>query len=424
MLFVNASSISTRSVVYIKNISERYYRQSFMDMFFGEPGRSTETVSSGSGVIFSSDGYIISNNHVVADADRLEVVLGKQTYTAELIGTDPSSDLAVLKIDAKNLPAIPIGSSRELAVGEWVLAVGNPFNLTSTVTAGIVSAKARALNIVNDKFPLESFIQTDAAINPGNSGGALVNKSGELVGINTAILSRTGSYAGYGFAVPVDVVKKIVEDLIEYGEVQKAFIGADVADLNSDIIKRLSLDINSNNLQGVVVTKVQDNWAAAKTGIKEGDILLAIDGDEIDSKAEFDEVISYHSPGDKVAVRFKRGNKEQEKTLIFTNREGTTGVIKTEVFTSEYLGAELEIVPKFERDVLEIDHGVKITKLYRGGLLSRLDLEKDFIITFINDYKIDSPQTLANVLGKVRGRVRVEGVNKAGVKGYYTFYLR
>lgn len=420
--FVEASRISTESVVYIKNISERYYRQSFMDMFFGMGGQSTETVSSGSGVIFSPDGYIVTNNHVAADADRLEVIHGKTVYEAKLVGTDPSSDLAVLKIDAKNLPAIPIGKSSTLKVGEGVIAVGNPFNLTSTVTAGIVSAKGRSLNIVKEKFPIESFIQTDAAINPGNSGGALVNRQGELVGINTAILSRTGSYAGYGFAVPVDIVKKIVGDLIHYGEVQKALLGATVTDLNDDVVKRLSLNVA--NLEGVLVTSVQKGWAADKAGLKENDVILKLDGQPVGSKAEYEELLSYHSPGDKLDIEWKTGEKMKQNTVVLTNRNGTTDIIKTEIFNSEYLGADLEIVAKLELDLYNIDHGVKINKLYAGGLLSRLDIEEGFIITDINDEKIDTAQKLVDALSHAYGRVRIEGVSKSGRKGYYSFYLR
>jgi len=420
--FVNASRTSTQSVVYIKNISEHTFRMSFMDMFFYDGDRTTQRISSGSGVIFTSDGYIVSNNHVVADADRLEVIIGKDSYEAKLIGTDPSTDLSVLKIEAKNLRAIPIGSSHNLQVGEGVIAVGNPFNLTSTVTSGIVSAKARALNIVQDKFPIESFIQTDAAINPGNSGGALVNRKGELVGINTAILSRTGSYAGYGFAVPVDIVKKVVDDLIKYGEVQKAIIGADVADLSQDVSNRL--DLKLENYEGVLVTSVIKGFAAEEVGLKNEDIIISLDGTAVNSKAEFDELMSYRSPGDRITIKWKRGNKSYEKGVVLTNREGTTSILKRELFTSEYLGADLEIISKVEQDMLNISNGVKITKLYNQGLLTRLGLENGLIITYINDYKIDTPQKLANVLSKLRGRIRIEGVSKSGTKGYYTFYLR
>lgn len=420
--FVNASRTSTQSVVYIKNISEHTYRMSFMDMFFYDGDRTTQRISSGSGVIFTSDGYIVSNNHVVADADKLEVIIGKDSYPAKLIGTDPSTDLSVLKIEAKNLRAIPIGSSHDLQVGEGVIAVGNPFNLTSTVTSGIVSAKARALNIVQDKFPIESFIQTDAAINPGNSGGALVNRKGELVGINTAILSRTGSYAGYGFAVPVDIVKKVVDDLIKYGEVQKAILGVDVTNLSQGISERL--DLKLENYEGVLVTSVIKGFAAEEVGLKNEDIIISLDDTFVNSKAEFDELMSYRSPGDKITIKWKRNKKEFEQGVTLTNREGTTKILKRELFTSEYLGADLEIISKVEQDMFNINNGVKITKLYKQGLLARLGLENGLIITYINDYKIDTPQKLANVLSKLRGKIRIEGVNKAGTKGYYTFYLR
>ncbi|MDH5400303.1 MAG: trypsin-like peptidase domain-containing protein, partial [Cyclobacteriaceae bacterium] len=293
--FVTASEISTQSVIYVRNISQGSYG-TFLDYFFGgEYGRPAQ-VSTGSGVIFTTDGYIVTNNHVVEGADKLEVQYNKNSYPAEIIGTDPSSDLAVLKIDARNLPPIPLGNSKNVHVGEWVLAVGNPFNLTSTVTAGIVSAKGRDINILQEKFPLESFIQTDAAINPGNSGGALVNKKGELVGINTAILSKTGSYTGYGFAVPVDIVKKVFYDIKTYGEVQKAFYGGEVEDFNSEMAKNLDITITDNNFNGVVLVYIQKDGAAKNAGLKEGDIITAIDDQPINTRSLFEEELSYRSP--------------------------------------------------------------------------------------------------------------------------------
>lgn len=422
--FVDASVASTASVVYIRNISEQKYRMSFMDMFFEGDGKTAETVSSGSGVIFTATGHIITNNHVVADADRLEVIHNKNTYEAQVIGTDPSSDIAVLKIEAKGLPEIKMGSSRELNVGEWVLAVGNPFNLTSTVTAGIVSAKGRDLNILKGKFPIESFIQTDAAINPGNSGGALVNIRGELVGINTAIISKTGSYAGYGFAVPVDIVKKLIEDILKFGEVQKSFLGASVSNLTTGVVDRLSLDIDPGNLKGVVIDYIQKDGTADNVGLREGDIILSVEGHEIDSESAFDEEIGYHSPGDEIVVKYKRGEQEKSVNIILTNREGTTSIIKTKIFGSEYLGAELEIVPKVERDLVNIENGVRIKKLYGYGLLNRLDLDEDFIVTSINNIKVDTPAKLNEILKAAHGKVRIEGVNGKGAKGYYTYYFR
>ncbi len=420
--FVLASMSSTSSVVYIRNISERTSSLSFYDLFFGERERVSQTVSTGSGVIFSKDGYIVTNNHVIEDADRIEIIHNKKTYDALLVGTDPSTDLAVLKVHDDNLPAIKIGSSTDLQVGAWVLAVGNPFNLTSTVTAGIVSAKGRNINILKGKFPIESFIQTDAAINPGNSGGALVNKEGELVGINTAILSRTGSYAGYGFAIPVDIVIKVVRDIMEFGEVQKAFFGGDVADLDEDIVNRLGINSGAN-LKGVVLNYLQADGSAAKADLREGDIILKINNEEVNSKSAFDEIISYYSPGDQITVTYQHKGRVMNSTLILTIREGTTGIIKTEIFTSKSLGADLEVVPKVERDLLEIDNGVRINKVYRG-LINELGIREGFIITSINNYPIKNPKDLVNVLEKVKGRVRIEGVSKEGKRGYYSFYLR
>jgi len=422
--FVAASLIGTSSVVYIKNISARSYGTSFFDWYFGDQGRNIETVSSGSGVILSKDGYIVTNNHVVQGADKLEIIHGRNTYQGVLIGTDPSSDLAVIKIEGTDFPAIKTGSSKEVKVGQWVLAIGNPFNLTSTVTAGIVSAKGRDLNILEGNFPIESFIQTDAAINPGNSGGALINTSGELIGINTAILSRTGSYAGYGFAVPIDIVTKVVTDIIEYGEVQKAFIGASVVELSSQVVRNLDLKIDASLKTGVVINQIQEEGAAAKAGIRENDIIIEIDGQPISTRSEFEEIISYQSPGNIIGLILVRGKQRLNKKVTLTNREGTTTILKREIYSSEYLGVDLETVSKVEREVLEIGYGVKVIKVYSHGILSNLGINAGFVVTDINYSKIRKPQDLSDVLSSYRGRVRMEGVDPTGRKGYYTFYLR
>ena len=421
--FILASTSSTNSVVYIKNISERSYQRSYLDWFFGGGPNTQVQVSSGSGVIFSPDGYIVTNNHVIADADKVQVDYNKNTYNAKVVGTDPNTDLAVLKIEGDNLPAIKIGSSKSLAVGEWVIAVGNPFNLTSTVTAGIVSAKGREINILQGKFPIESFIQTDAAINPGNSGGALVNKRGELVGINTAILSRTGSYAGYGFAVPVDIVRKVAGDIIKYGEVQKAFIGCDVNDLNKKLADRLNIDVDKNNIQGVLVTYIQPDGAAQSNGIKEGDIVLAIDDVAVDSRSAFEEELSYYSPGDKVKVTYRRNNKDYNVVVTLTNREGTTEILKREIITSKLLGADFETVSKVERDQLGIEYGVRVFNINRG-LINDIGIREDFIIVKINSIPIKSPEKLTEILERMRGRVILEGLNHRGRYERFAFYLR
>ena len=414
--FIVASKASTKSVVYIRTISQNRYRSSWMEWFFGEG--TGQSISSGSGVIYSSDGYIITNNHVVNDADKIEVIIGKRSYEATLVGADASSDLAVLNVDSEQLPEIKIGRSRDVEVGEWVLAVGNPFNLTSTVTAGIVSAKGRELNIMKSIFPIESFIQTDAAINPGNSGGALVNLEGELIGINTAILSKTGSYAGYGFAVPSDIVKKVVEDIINYGEVQKAFFGAEVLDIDTDIASKLKID----DYSGVVASYVEEDGAASKIGIKKGDVILKLDNEAINSRSQFEEILSYHSPGDKINVSYKHNQKTINSSLTLTNREGTTELLKREIYSSRSLGADFEIVSKVERNLLNIDHGVRVIKI-RHGLIYQMDIDEGFIITHINKMPIKDPETLTEILTKIRGRVYVEGVNKRGRKEYQQYYF-
>lgn len=415
--FIEASKLSTPSVVYIKTISQNRYGSTWMDwLFFGEG--VGQSISSGSGVIYSRDGYIITNNHVVNDADRIEVIVGKKSFEAILEGADPSTDLAVLKIDTKGLPAIHVGSSKNVEVGEWVIAVGNPFNLNSTVTAGIVSAKGRELNIMKSIFPIESFIQTDAAINPGNSGGALVNLEGELIGINTAILSKTGSYAGYGFAVPSDIVKKVVDDIIKYGEVQKAFFGAEVLDIDADIAEKLGTE----DYSGVVVSYVQEDGAASKIGIQKGDIILKIADESINTRSQFEEILSYHSPGDKINVVYRRNKKITSNSLTLTNKEGTTELLKREIYRSRTLGADFEKVSKVERNLLNIEHGVRVLEV-RNGLISQMDIEEGFIITYINKIPIKDPETLTDMLTKIRGRVYLEGVNKRGRKEYYKYYF-
>jgi serine protease Do len=411
--FVLASSVSTPCVVFIKTVSG--VQNTFDWFFFSNPGRQT---GSGSGVIFSADGYIVTNNHVIDNAETIEVIHNKTTYKAKLIGTDPGSDIAVIKIDAGNLPFIKIADSRKVKVGEWVVAVGNPFNLTSTVTAGIVSAKGRNLNIVNSAFPIEAFIQTDAAINPGNSGGALVNTKGELIGINTAIYSKTGSYSGYGFAVPSDIVAKIVKDLIKYGEVQKAFIGADVLDLNSELAKKYDI----SNLSGVLVQSVTEGGAASKAGLEKGDVILKVDEATVDSKANFDEEIAYRDPGATVRIQFRRAGKLKEAICLLTNKEGTTEKIKREIYTSGRLGAELEAISRVEKERYKVESGVRIVKISGRGFFSQYGFEEGFIITMVNNQKCNSPQDVEELLGNSRGKVLLEGINRQGSKGTYQFF--
>ncbi|MDN3686811.1 S1C family serine protease [Cyclobacterium jeungdonense] len=407
--FVDASEKSTGSVVFIKNFSGTDSRRySIFDYFFGQ-GVPQQTVSTGSGVIFSEDGYIITNNHVVARAETIEVVHKKRTYKASMVGADANTDIAVLKIEAKGLPAIKIGSSRSLQIGEWVLAVGNPFNLTSTVTAGIVSAKERQINIMGGEFPLESFIQTDAPINPGNSGGALVNVNGELVGINTAILSRTGSYTGYGFAVPVDIATKIANDLIRFGEVQKAIPGLEV----QEITPELAEEMNLKSLDGVVVSHIIRNGAADRSGIRLNDVIVGIDGNPISGKGSFEEALSYYYPGDRVKVAYLRDNVRQESELTLQNLLGGTGVIKKSFYSSPLLGAKLESINTIEMDRFGLEYGVKITGLTRGYLRD-LGMGEGFILTQINNRAAEDPEEVGQYLEAFSGRLKIEGMTAGG----------
>jgi len=405
-------------VVFIKNFSGTDYRRySMFDYFFGTT--PSQQVSTGSGVIFSKDGYILTNAHVIDGAETLEVVHQKQTYKAKLVGTDKNTDIAVLKIEAQNLPEIKLGSSRSLQIGEWVLAVGNPFNLTSTVTAGIVSAKERQINILGGDFPLESFIQTDAPINPGNSGGALVNVRGELVGINTAILSRTGSYTGYGFAVPVDVAVKVANDLIQHGEVQKAIPGIEVSEITPELAEEMAL----NSLEGVVVTRILKRGAAEKAGLQANDLITQIGDWKITGKGSFEEALSYYYPGDKVSVGFQRGGKPEVASLTLQNLEGGTGISKREYYSSEMLGARLESINAIDKDRLKLTYGVKITSM-SNGYLSELGFREGFVITHINEMPAKDPKALGPYLEKFSGRLVLEGVRPNGQPFTQSYQVR
>ncbi len=410
--FSEAASKAIPSVVYINSISQSGSSYSYWDLLFGGGGQQTQ-VSSGSGVIFTSDGYIVTNNHVVESAEKIQVIYNKKVYDAELVGTDPSTDLGVLKIKETNLPAITIGNSKTLAVGEWVIAVGNPFSLSSTVTAGIVSAKGRRINIVEDKFPIESFIQTDAAINPGNSGGALVNKNGELVGINTAILSRTGSYTGYAFAVPVDIAKKVVNDLIKYSVVQKAVLGGDVIDYDYKTAETYKLDTQVKDFNGVVLAELNNEGAARNSGLKLGDIIIKIDGKDINSKSEFEEELSYHYPADRINVTYLRDGKSNTVAVTLTNKNGDTNLIKRKIYSDATLGANLEAV----------EYGVKLYKL-KDGLFKRIGLPENYTIMSLNRRRVKDPQEVIDFFNKYQGDVLIDGFTSAKERAPIQFRLK
>ncbi|MBK9450168.1 MAG: Do family serine endopeptidase [Bacteroidetes bacterium] len=424
--FTAAAELSTPAVVHVKsNMMVQTRNMWNMDPFggffddgwgFGRP-QQHNAQSTGSGVITTPDGYIVTNNHVVNDAQSVEVVLEDgRTYTAQVVGTDPSTDLALLKIDETNLPILTFGNSDNLRVGEWVLAVGNPFNLTSTVTAGIVSAKARNINILKDKMAIESFIQTDAAVNPGNSGGALVNARGELVGINTAIASNTGSYSGYSFAVPVEIVKKVIDDLMNHGIVQRAFLGANLIELNGDVAKKVGVQ----QTHGVYIDGVMEGGSAQYAGLRKGDIITAIDGKELRNSAELTEYVGRHRPGDRVQLTIIREGDKTEVPVELRNSKGTTDIVeRNDSEALEALGAELEELSANELNKLGLKGGVKITKLKEGKLQQYTSIRPGFIITTIDNQVVTSIEHLQKILNNKSGGVMMEGLYPGWPGRYY-----
>jgi Do/DeqQ family serine protease len=432
--FVTTAQKAVPAVVYIESKvqfeSERHYN-SIWDFFYGpQQPNIVQGEVSGSGVIVSSDGYIVTNNHVVDEAGKIHVILNdKRTYTARVIGKDPATDLALLKINADNLPYMEYGNSDELQVGQWVLAIGNPYNLTSTVTAGIVSAKGRNIDILPQNeahkiYPIESYIQTDAAVNPGNSGGALVNTNGQLVGINSAIASTTGSYSGYSFAIPVNLVRKVVADILQYGNVQRAFLGVDITNMNEEIAKHTGADIS----HGVYIDSVLPNGAAEKAGINTGDIIIRIGDQPVNNVAELEEQIGNYRPGDKISVTVLQNNKEVTKEVILLDIDGTTYVGKTkpdnktsESAYVEKLGASFSPVTKDELNRLNIVNGVKVAAL-NNGLLANAGVRKGFIITKLDHKKVNSVDDIQSILADENNAgVLVEGIYPDGSRAYYAF---
>ena len=430
--FIEASESTINSVVHVttKVVRTTVQRDPFYE-FFNGPGTGNREykqygAGSGSGVIVSSEGYIVTNNHVIEDASEIEVILNDNSkYTATVIGTDPSTDIAVLKIEATGLKAIPIGNSDDLHIGEWVLAVGNPFNLTSTVTAGIVSAKARNINLLSDKtrataVPIESFIQTDAAVNPGNSGGALVNTRGELVGINTAIASQTGSYSGYSFAVPVNLVNKVMRDLIDFGIVQRGYLGVQIADINQEIKEKNKL----SSTKGVFISSVTADGGAEKAGIKANSVILKIGTKVVNSVAELQEEIGKRRPGDKVSITLLNEDGELEtKEVLLRSAEGKTDLkSKEEMNKTTALGATFEELTAKEKKELGIAFGVRV-KIIEPGKLRSLGLDEGMIISKFNEENIESVEQLTTKLNKHKGGVLLEVVMESGKKEYLGFGL-
>ena len=400
--FTVAADKAVHAVVHVKNVSYRNVSNPIMEYFYGaRGGQQQEQIGTGSGVIISEDGYIVTNNHVINDATELEVTLNnKKVYKAKLVGTDSKMDIALLKIDVDTkLPYATFADSDQVKVGEWVLAVGNPYNLTSTVTAGIVSAKARNL----DTNGIQSFLQTDAAVNPGNSGGALVNNNGELIGINTMISSQTGSYVGYSFAIPSNITRKIIEDIMEFGNVQRGILGIEIAELNGNVSK----DLGINLTEGVYVKKVNKNTGAEKAGILKGDVIVKLDNQNITTFSELSGYINTKRPNDKVQVSFIRNGKTE--TVAVT-------LVKNDIVKTEFKGLELQNVDSAEKKKFKIDYGVKITDVLNPNLQQYADELKGSIILSIDNTKAIDVETVSRTLTNKNENqsVSIQMINKMG----------
>jgi len=418
--FTVAADATLAAVVHVKNVSVQEVQDPFSSFFYGGSGtRELKQVGTGSGVIISKDGYIITNNHVIDHAKTLEITLNDQRkFTATLIGADPNTDIALVKIEATDLPYIPFGNSNNIKVGEWVLAVGNPFNLSSTVTAGIISAKGRNININKNNRAIESFIQTDAVVNPGNSGGALVNTRGELIGINSAIESITGSYMGYSFAVPSNIAKKVIEDMMLFGNVQRAYLGVNVDDLDADKAKIYEIP----NTEGVIIVNVLDESAALKAGLKKDDVIIKMDEVEIKKYADLSGFLGSKRPGDKISVTFIRAGVKKTIPVTLKNRFGKESISKDD-YVNYYIG-ETKVLTASEKSKFNIDFGVKISKLTNKELIDK-GLRNNDIILAVNEVKIFSASELSLLLKNNENKdyVTLQILNQQGRIGYVSIRL-
>ncbi len=425
--FVDAAENSVDAVVHImtkvvkqSNTYEDFFG-ALLGQLYGYPGqtRNNTMVAYGSGVVLTPDGYIVTNNHVVEGADEVEVTFNnKVKKTATIIGTDPTTDLALIKVEASDLPFLTFGDSDNVRIGEWVLAVGNPFNLTSTVTAGIVSAKARNLSILGEGTSVESFIQTDAAVNPGNSGGALVNTKGELVGINAAIASHTGSYEGYSFAIPSNIVRKVVDDLLLYGTAQRGYLGVQIAELTQELAQKEGLE----NIEGVYVGEVTEGGAAKLAGMQNGDVITAINGKKVNSTTQLKENIGQYRPGDKVDVEVNRNGRHHHYELTLLNEAGNVNIVKNgDAFYNSEFGLMLQPINQNEMSRLNIKNGLKIVEIRQGRFMNS-GVPVDFVITKVNGYAVNNKSELENALKNTRSRrTTIEGVFPNGMTGSFYY---
>lgn len=430
----DAAERSSKAVVHIKTETKArtvQYRNpfgdDFFDQFFGGGQRMYQQPqqSSGSGVIISADGYIVTNNHVVDGADNVTVILNnKKSYQAKVIGKDPSSDLAVLKIDESNLPIISYGNSDDVKLGQWVLAVGYPLTLETTVTAGIVSAKYRNIGINQSKSgnsAIESFIQTDAAVNPGNSGGALVNARGELIGINSAIASPTGSYAGYSFAIPSNIVKKVVNDMVKYGNVQRAYLGVSYVDNKNATPEQMSA-YGLDKVDGIYINKVYEGSSAESAGLKEGDFITRIGNRAVKTGPEMSEQIAQFRPGDNTTISFIRKGKEITSTINFKNKLGTTDIVKAE--SSDALGLTMRALTPAESKSLRVVGGVYISEIKPNGLVARQTrMKKTFVVTQVNDKNVTSVEDLDKIIATGEKDIQLGGLYP-NYQGIYYYMLK
>ena len=416
--FAEAAELSVNGVVHV-NVAVERRRSQWEEFFYGQ-GKPQIIQGSGSGVIISQNGYIVTNNHVINGAKTINVTLNdNHKFNAELIGADPTTDIALLKVDAGDLHAIEFANSDDVRLGEWVLAVGNPFNLTSTVTAGIISAKGRNINIINTNSAIESFIQTDAAVNPGNSGGALVNTRGELIGINTAISTHTGSFEGYSFAVPSNIVKKVVDDLMTYGAVQRAFLGVNIVDVTAELAKEQDLDITS----GVYIVDVVEDGAAKEAGLKRGDVIIGIDGNEVNKSAELLEQIGRKRPGDVAKVMVNRSSTSKSFDVTLRNHRGTTKLYNKDEMTGQgLLGAQIEALSTDQKREMGLRYGVVVTDP-GNGKLKRAGVPKGFIIVKVNNELIRSAEDMENLLKDLKqgDGVLMQGYHPNGKPDYFAF---